>query len=989
MKPAAVAVVSYGVSTTRFHPPAPSRMKLNRISACLAILLASLLAVLQVRWVAADEVQDQPVVEFNNEIRPLLQNKCFRCHGPDDEARESDLRLDARRAAIAQQESGSVAIFPGHADQSEIIERVTTTDEGLRMPPVEAGPALEPQEVALLRRWINQGAEFQRHWAFASPQPPTTPNTISPVAWGHNSIDAFVLARLKSLGLSPADEADRYTLIRRLSLDLTGLPPTIDQVDRFIHDRHVDAYERLVDRLLQSPAFGERWARVWLDLARYADSAGYAQDPPRVIWRYRDWVISALNDNMPFDQFTVEQLAGDLLPSPSEDQLLATAFHRNTMTNSEGGTDDEEFRSAAIVDRVNTTMQVWMGLTMGCAQCHTHKYDPITQREYFQVFAILNNTADADRGDEEPTIEELTSTQKRQQSILTTEIETIEQQLREELSQLAEFESDVADGPVRGRRVRVELLRKNSFLSLAEVQVFVGERNVATTGKASQISQAFDGPAGNAIDGNTSGDYSDSSTTHTAAEDHPWWQVELSEATHIDRIVIWNRTDGGTEQRLRNFRVIVYDDDGQAVWVRHFDNAPQPSVSARLPASADSWTEADLEQLSGYVQSNRPELGGLRTKLAELKKRQDAIQGVKTPILRELLGKSRRPTYVHVRGNFLSKGELVSPSVPAAFHRLAKASPPDRLDLAHWLTSADNPLTARVTVNRFWEHLFGVGIVETSEDFGTQGDPPSHPKLLDHLALSFMQHDWDTKSLLKEIVTSATYRQSSRSTRDKLRIDPKNRFLSRGPSFRISGEMIRDQALAIAGLLSRKMYGPSVRPPRPNLGLRSAFGGSTDWQTSPGEDKYRRGLYTRWRRTTPYPSLTTFDAPSREVCTIRRVRTNTPLQALVTLNDPVFVEAAQGLARRICAEGGETLESRLIYGFRCCLSRPPLRQELDRLTQLYHDLLEAYRQDQQAAERMAIDPLGPHNLAIDVSELAALTVISNVLLNLDELLVKI
>jgi hypothetical protein len=807
--------------------------------------------------------------------------------------------------------------------------------------------------------------------------------------WRRNRIDAFTLARLNSLNLDPAPEADRYTLIRRLSLDLTGLPPTIPDVDRFVHDPRADAYERLVDRLLQSPAFGERWARIWLDLARYADSAGYAQDPPRVIWRYRDWVISALNANMPFDQFTIEQLAGDLLPDPTTDQLLATAFHRNTMTNSEGGTDDEEFRTAAVVDRVNTTMQVWMGLTMGCAQCHTHKYDPISQKEFFQVFAILNNTADADRGDESPMIEELTRAQKRQRSQLTAEIVMLERQIEEEQSGLTEIGTNVRDEPVAGRYVRVELLGQKAFLSLAEVQVFAGERNVAIDGRASQISDAFNGPARHAIDGNTSGEFTAGSTTHTAAEDNPWWEVDLGRAFQIDRIAIWNRTDGGTEQRLKNFRVIVYDTARQPLWARQYSEAPEPHVSMQLPANASAWSQSDREHLIAYLRNHRPELAEKRARVIQLKKQRDKIHGVETPIFRELADQRRRQTHVHIRGNFLNKGELVTPAVPSAFHPLPNDSPPTRLDLAHWLTSSDNPLTARVTVNRFWEHLFGIGIVETSEDFGTQGDAPSHPELLDYLALSFVQHHWDTKWLLREIVTSATYRQSSRATSEKLRVDPRNRFLSRGPNFRMSGEMIRDQALAIAGLLSRKMYGPSVRPPRPNLGLRSAFGGSTDWQTSTGEDRYRRGLYTRWRRTTPYPSLTTFDAPSREVCTIRRVRTNTPLQALVTLNDPVFVEAAQGLARRIVTEGGETVESRLSYGFRLCVARPPQSAELARLTKLYRELLEAYRDDQQAAAQMASQPLGPPQLAIEMSELAAWTVISNVLLNLDELLAKI
>jgi hypothetical protein len=613
----------------------------------------------------------------------------------------------------------------------------------------------------------------------------------------------------------------------------------LEEIDDFLADERPDAYERLVDRLLASPAFGERWARPWLDLARFADSAGYAQDPLRVIWRYRDWVIAAFNENKPFDQFTIEQLAGDLLPDPTHDQLLATAFHRNTMTNSEGGTDNEEFRVAAVVDRVNTTMQVWMGLTMGCAQCHTHKYDPITQTEYYQVFAIFNNTADVDREDESPWLVEHSADERRRIAALDEQIATLE------------------------------------------------------------------------------------SSAGTAPE----------------------ATDGNC-----------------------------------LPGSATTAGDADRKDVA--------ESEAAKKKLSELRKQREAITGIRTPIMKELPDEQRRTTHVLVRGNFLIPGDAVSPDVPAAFPPLPPDGPRNRLALARWLVDRANPLTARVAVNRIWEQLFGLGLVETSEDFGLQGEPPSHPELLDALAVEMMRSDWDLKQTLRQIVTSSTYRQSSAVNDDGLARDASNRWLSRGPTHRLPGEMLRDQALAIGGLLSRKQNGPSVQPPRPQLGLRSAFGGSTDWETSPGEDRYRRGLYTSWRRTTPYPSLTTFDAPSREVCTIRRITTNTPLQALASLNDPVFVEAAQGLARRLMLEASGTVRQRLDVGMRLCTARRGTFEELSLLDTLYHEALQQFQESPETAALMSDSPPRPAPARLDRAELAAWTVVANVLLNLDEVLTK-
>lgn len=758
-----------------------------------------LIPVLLLLFAPVDAAEEQ--VHFNRDVRPLLANHCFRCHGPDADTREAGLRLDQPEAAFAELDSGERAVVPGEVNSSELLQRVKSADDDMRMPPSDLGPELKKTEIELLERWIRQGAAYETHWSL---EPIGRPSLHNLPDAGH-PIDRFVLARLADAKLRANEIADPRTLIRRVSLAITGLPPTVAEVETFLSDSSQDAYERLVDRLLMSPRFGERWARVWLDIARYADSAGYAQDPPRTIWRYRDWVIDAYNTNKTFEQFTVEQIAGDMLPDPTVDQLLATAFHRNTMTNSEGGTDDEEFRNAAVIDRVNTTMQVWMGLTMGCAQCHDHKYDDITQEEYFRFFAIFNNTEDADKGDESPWLEELSPDQQHQRAELQTKL-------------------------------------------------------------------------------------------------------------------------------------------------------------ASLQGDAKSTEEA----------------------LQELEKELGAIQGIRTPIMRELEREKQRETHVQVRGNFKVKEQAVSRGVPAALHPIDKV--PDRLRLARWLVSSDNPLTARVVVNRYWELLFGAGLVVTSEDFGIQGELPSHPELLDYLALELMRHDWDTKWLIREIVTSETYCRSSRvdSAAETAIADQSNRWLARGPRFRMPAEMIRDQALAVSGLLSSKMHGPSVNPPRPKLGLRAAFGGSTDWETSRGEDRYRRGLYTSWRRTTPYPSMTTFDAPSREFCSIRRIRTNTPLQALVTLNDPVFVEAAQALARRVL-RARNRWQARCDLAFQLVLSRKPLASESVRLQDLYRETRDRYREDREAAGKMAHHPLGETD-EFDVVELATWTVIGNVLLNLDETL---
>jgi mono/diheme cytochrome c family protein len=752
-------------------------------------------------------------VDFGREIRPILAKNCFACHGPDDKHREGGLRLDLRDAALKKLEDGKTAVVPGHVDQSELVRRITTADKDDRMPPADANTTLSQEQIRLLTRWVREGARYSVHWSFEKPLQAAVPGVSHP-AWAANPIDRFVLAKLDAASMSPSPPADSHALVRRLSLDLRGLPPTPAEVDEFIHDASPAAYERLVDRLLADPAFGERWARPWLDLARYADSAGYASDPLRTIWLYRDWVIDAFNADMPFDQFTIEQIGGDLLPRPSTAQLIATAFNRNTMTNTEGGTDDEEFRVAALKDRVDTTMDVWMGLTIGCAKCHSHKFDPITQNEYYSFLAIFNQTADNDQPDESPT------------------------------------------------------------LSLAAPET------------ADQIA---------AID------------------------------------------------------------------------AKIAAIRKRLRAAKEKKT---LQRQIAALERSKP-------------------QSATVPVMRDLPPAKHRKTHVMIKGNFLVTGDEVGPGVPAFFGSLPKDAPANRLALARWLVDRENPLTARVAVNRIWSQLFGQGLVETEEDFGTQGKPPSHPQLLDWLAVRYMDHGWDTKSLIRLVVTSATYRQSARVAPEALQKDPANRLLGRAPRFRLEAEMVRDQALALSGLLSAKLNGPSVFPPQPAGLWRAAFNGrDRAWTTSPGEDRYRRGLYTFWRRTVPYPSMTTFDAPSREICAVRRVRTNTPLQAFVTLNDPVYVEAAQALARRIVHEGGASPEERCRYALKLCLVNPPQPKQVDELVSLLLAERKHYREDMKAARALATEPLGKLPAGLDEPELAAWTVVANVLLNLDGVLTR-
>jgi hypothetical protein len=822
-------------------------------------------------------------VDFARDIEPILASRCYECHG--EKKSKSSFRLDDKARAFLGGDSGKPFLVPGQSSQSQIILRVAGVVDPDEIMPA-SGERLTAQQIGLLEAWIDQGASWpdtarQPHWAYVKPVRPALP-AVKHSRWPRNPIDSFILARLEKEKLKPSAEADRVTLIRRLTLDLTGLPPTLAEVDAFLADKSKDAYGTLVDRLLASPHFGERWARVWLDLARYADSHGYEKDPPRSIWPYRDWVIHAFNRNMPFDQFTVEQIAGDMLPNATLDQKVASGFNRNTMINTEGGVDAEQSRVETIVDRVNTTATVWLGSTLACAQCHTHKYDPFTQKEYYQFFAFLNNA-------DEPEIKAPSPAQSARQAQLSGDI--------------AKWEADY----------------KKTTPELTAAQAAWEEKETAALTLAAQAAVAANQPA---------------------ATNKP---VEAP--------------------------------------------AVPTNIVTILKVAPAARTAQQRDEMAEYFRSQTPALKSVRDQLAEWRKAKEALdKEIPTTMVMQERAQPRE-THLLVRGSFLNPGDKVGPGVPAILPPLPKGEPANRLALARWLVSPENPLTARVAMNRFWEQIFGRGLVETVEDFGTQGERPTHPELLDWLATEFMRQNWDMKAMLRLMVTSSTYRQSSRSTPELIERDPYNRLYARGSRFRVPAESVRDIALQASGLLSPKIGGPSVYPFQPD-GIWTQLYSSDQWATSKGEDKYRRGIYTFWRRTSSYPSFMTFDAPSRELICPRRQRSNTPLQALTTLNDPSFVEAAQALARRIVKESKGGAGPEAAYGFRLCVARPPSPMESKRLVALYEQELAQFKQDPAAAKKMSAGDLGQPPEGVSVEELAAWTVVANVLLNLDETITR-
>jgi hypothetical protein len=983
---------------------------------------------------------------FTAQVRPILARYCFKCHGPDDRARKARLRLDVRDVAIRPARSGRRAIVPGKPDQSELVARISSTDETEVMPPPATKLALSAEEKKALTAWIAAGAAYTQHWAFVPPRRPALP-VVKDGAWSRNPIDRFVLARLEAVGLRPSPEADRITLARRVYLDLVGLPPTPAEADAFVHDPRPDAYERLVDGLLTSPRYGERWARLWLDLARYADTNGYEKDRPRSIWPYRDWVIAALNADLPFDLFTVEQLAGDLLKGPTLAQRVATGFHRNTMLNEEGGIDPLEFRFHAMTDRVATTGTVWLGLTVGCAQCHTHKYDPISHREYYRFFAYLNNA-------DEPEVAVPTPASLSRQRDLQARIAKLEAGLADQFpvkddatkKEAVEkrFATWLRDEAERTRPWQVlRPVRAKSNLPLLTVQsdgsvLVSGDQSKSDTYKltfhtdlknitALRLEVLPDdrlpnhGPGRVYYEG-PPGDFFLSELTLLADDN----KVTLKEASHSfanggntaakaidgDPQTGWSINGGqgqahqavfrlakplGEARELKlkllceryyaaglgRFRVSVSDDSRPAT-----ARALPAEVEEVLLVDADRRTPAQKEQLFRQFLLTTPELAKARKALAGLRNELTRVHPT-TLVLAERPPHNPRRSFLHNRGEFLQPVEEVRPAVPAVLHPFPATASPDRLAFARWLVSPRNPLVGRVTVNRHWAVLFGRGIVPTVADFGLQGESPSHPDLLDWLALEFTGAPgasatgggWSIKRLHRLIVTSATYRQSSRVSAALLARDPSNRLLARGPRTRLEAEQVRDLVLRASGLLAERLGGPSVFPPQPPGVTTEGAYGQLAWRVSPGLDRYRRGLYTFSKRTAPFAMFNTFDSPSGEVCVAKRESSNTPLQALTLLNDQAIWEAAQHLGARMSAEKGDVSE-RARRLFRRILVRAPTAREEAMIVKFFEAQMTRFTA--RPADAASVAGPGKGN----ATERAAWAALARVLFNLDECVVK-
>jgi hypothetical protein len=987
-------------------------------------------------------------VDFDRDVRPILAENCFACHGPDNKARKADLKLHTRDGVLSVIDLKKPA-------ESELIRRITTTDKADRMPPEKTSKVLKPAQIEMLKTWIAQGAEYQKHWAFIVPKRPGVPQTGE--GWARNAIDRFIAARLEKEGLKPTPEADRPTLIRRVTFDLTGLPPTPKEVDEFVNDKSPDAYAKVVERLLNSIRYGERMALDWLDAARYADTNGYHIDNGRDMTRWREWVIDAFHKNKRFDEFTIEQLAGDLLPGATLSQKVASGFNRNHMINFEGGAIPEEYQTAYIVDRVNTTATVWMGLTLACTQCHDHKYDPFTQKEFYQLYAFFNNIPerglDGNKGNAVPLIKVPTAEQEKRLAALRKEITAAEEKVKGPLPDVdaaqAAWEKEPSNAKTQWRPLILTSLKSKAgatFTTDKDGSTVVGGTNAPTDTytfafrtdlaklTAIQIEALPDdklngkGP-GRSVNGNfvltgiriSLGDGRDATPLKikTASADFsqneggfdvktvlgkgPGWAIEPQEgkphhaifelaeplaAAGKDVTVQLQFNSHFASHQFGRFRVSATDSA-----MPHEAAGMPANIVAVLKVETAKRTEAQKAELRSFYRSSvSPETRKLHDRVGELKKQiADEERAVPDAMVMEEMQKPR-DTFVLVRGQYDKKGEKVTAGTPAALPVLgAKPQAANRLDLAKWLMSSDHPLTARVTVNRYWQMFFGTGIVKTAEDFGTQGEYPPHPELLDWLATEFRESGWDVRKLITLIVTSSTYRQSTVVSKDLYGKDPENRLLARGPRFRLQAEFLRDQALAISGLLNGEVGGKSVSPYQPT-GLWEELMSRSDganwtaqtYTQSHGKDLYRRTMYTFWKRTCPPPSLATLDAPDREVCVVRRSRTNTPLQALVLMNDPTYVEAARKLAERMMKEGGATAEDRIAFAFKLATARSPKEKEVAVLKRVFESQRDRYLKDKPAAEKLLKVGESPRDEKLDTIELAAWAMVANAIMNLDE-----
>ena len=1011
-------------------------------------------------------VAEKPV-DFGRDILPLLSNNCFQCHGPDEAIREAGLRLDDKASAFAKLESGATAVVPKDLATSAMVQRITASDEDVKMPPPDSGKELSEADIAMIKTWIDQGATWGLHWAFVPPKRSPEPaqqagaNVV-------NSVDLFIQLGLKELNLTQEPEAHSETLIRRVALDVTGLPPSVAELDQFLNDKEPGAYERMVDRFLSSNRYGENMARIWLDAARYGDTHGLHLDNERSIWPYRDWVIQSFNENKRFDQFTIEQLAGDLLPDPSMKQRVATGFNRCNVTTSEGGSIDEEYYVRYAVDRVETTATVWLGLTAGCAVCHDHKFDPLTQREFYQMFSyffsLTERAMDGNALLPPPILKVPTADQVAEKARLDGELAAAATAIEEGFTKIAYVDplADVALGELeQNENVWIEDSLPEgakpagdgpvlwNFVSAPDSPVYSGEKSTVRT--ATGLSQHYFTEAKQKLAIHENArlfayvyldpknlpetiqlQFNDGTWEHRAfwgadkahgagrknasnlpmgelPEAGKWIRLEVAAAdvglkagselngwafTQVGGTVYWDRggiisTSLSDEQKR-----------SQYAWEQFRQRIKTPALPAEIQKSLDvevaKRNDAQKNQIARYflehVNSDTQAI------VAPLKQKQTEIQAKVTALDKAIPATlimqdrpEKRAAHILVRGQYEKKGEAVESSVPQWILPAGDEAPKNRLGLAQWLVDPKHPLTARVTVNRLWQQFFGIGIVRTAEDFGIQGERPSHPELLDSLALQFIESGWDVKAFQKTLLMSATYRQSSRVTEAKLAADPENRFLSRGARFRLDAEVIRDQALAVSGLLVPTIGGKSVRPYQPEgLWKPVGFGGSNTsvFSQDHGDALYRRSMYTFWKRTSPPPSMSTFDAPNRETCQVRRARTNTPLQALVLMNDVQFVEAARKFAERTLVEGGDDDASKVVWAFRCGTGRHPSESESATFLRVLTSYRQEFQKQREAAESLIKVGESKRNEELDAVELASWTMVTHLILNLSEIVTK-
>lgn len=892
-------------------------------------------------------------VDFTTQVKPIINQKCITCHGGVKQ--KAGFSLLFREEALAKTASGKPAIIPGDADNSELIRRLTHTDPEERMPYMH--DPLSSENIDIIRRWINEGAHWGEHWAYVPvtkvvvPAPSTFFDLIpGKSTWAVNPVDNFIEEKLDENDLKPSPYADRHTILRRVSLDIIGMLPPDHVAQKFLQGNSDQDYTALVDSLLASPHYGEKWASLWMDLARYADTRGYEKDGGREIWKYRDWLIKAFNEDKPYDQFLTEQLAGDLMPNHTDAELIATAFHRNSMTNDEGGTDNEEFRTSAVMDRVNTTWNAAMGTTFSCVQCHSHPYDPFKHEEYFKFLAFFNNTRDEDSQDDYPLLRHYNDS------------------LQRELSKVVDWVKKDSS-PERAKEVATFLKTwqpsYNTWICDSAVNSAVGDppwiefRNNALC-RMKNVNL---------------GNHENIIFRYTSGFDGGTWKIHLDKP---DGEVIATVPLSKTKNERGNWKIeqaLVKPVSGKRTLYFTYTN-PNLKESTRTGARIDWLTFMD--PFPGKEESGYREIKDTFWKLL----RADVPT---TPVMMENPSYMHRASYVFERGNWMVKGEKVEPGVPGSLNPFPKDAPPNRLGLAMWITSEENPLTARSMTNHIWEQLFGVGLAETMEDLGSQGIPPTHPELLDWLSYQFMyEYQWSLKKLIRTMVLSATYRQDSKITETSLKKDPENKFYARSSRIRLSAEQVRDQALCLSGMMNDEMYGPSVFPYQPKGLWRSPYNGK-DWVTSKGDDQYRRAVYTYWKRSAPYPSMINFDGVTRDVCTSRRIRTNTPLQALTILNDSAYVDLAMHFAYRMQKEGGDEVSQQISKGYQLATYHAIDDKSLNALQELYTTAYNRFRDDREKAHEL----LGKENTDdANDAKTAALVVVANAMLNLDEVVTR-